>query len=568
MKVSEQKYVRMTWEEISEEAEDFIEKLKQANSAEAVMVQRGRYVALMERYRTATALSYMRYTLNTEDAFYLAEKEYYDEIDPRVQSLLLDYTKSLLASPYRAELEASGQLIPLVFESMEVELKAMSPEIVDDMIAENKVVSEYSRLMAGLEFPFRGEMLPRAQLMKYTKDEDRATRREAYAVLGKVLSQHSAALDDIFDRLVHIRDGMAKKMGYADFVEMGDYRMGRLGYGRADILRFRDNIEQDIVPVVARLRLENAQRLGLSELYLYDNDILIAGGDPDPLGGQAEIFQAAQKMYCAMGEDTRAFFQFMLDTDAFDVEARKNKWGGGYCISFPQYKQPFILANFNGTADDVDVVTHEAGHAFADYRTANNRFATELEVGGMETAETHSMSMEFFAWPYMEGFFGKGADKYRYMHLLTAFSFLPYGTIVDEFQRRIYAEPNLTPAERKTFWLDLEARFRPYLKLDGMPYLEEGTRWQYQMHIYETPFYYIDYCLAQTAALQFLLASQEDYADAYARYVRLLSQGGEKPFAQLLEEAGLNNPFAEGALQGLAQKVEALLHQLANKAYA
>lgn len=566
MKVSEFQYERVTLEEISAVALDVIQKVKQAESAADVLAQRARYVKLVERYQTAASLSYMRYTINTVDEFYLTEKDYYDEIGPQVQSLLIDYVKAMLETPFRKELEESGAMIPLVFLSFEVELRAMSPEIVQDMIEENKLTSEYSRLMAGMEFNFRGEMLPRPQLMKYAKSDDRETRREAYTVLGETLRENAEQLDTIFDRLVQVRDRMAKKMGYQNFVEMGDYRMGRLGYGRPELLTFRDNVERDIVPVVSRLRLENAKRLGLSELKLYDNDIVIPGGDPEPIGGKEEIFRAAREMYRDMGEDTHRFFEFMLETDAFDVESRKNKWGGGYCTEFATYKQPFILANFNGTSGDVDVVTHEAGHAFASYMTADNRFATELAVGGMETAETHSMSMEFFAWPYMEKFFGDQADKYEFMHLLDAFSFIPYGTIVDEFQRRIYEEPTLSSEERKAVWRELEARFRPYLSQEGVPYLEEGTRWQYQMHIYETPFYYIDYCLAQTAALQFLLASRRDYTDAYARYVKLLSQGGEQTFDALLREAGLRSPFEPGALQDVAKETEALLQELATQA--
>ena len=567
MKVSELKYERVDFEAFSKGLEDVIGGVLEAKSADEVLQAREGYVSLVTAYQTAAALSYMRYTINTADEFYLQEKGYYDEIGPRVQNDLLRYAKAMIHSPFRQELEDRGEIIPLVFQSFEVETKTISPEIIEDMIEENKATSEYSKLMAEMEFVFRGESMPRAMLMKYAKSEDRETRREAYTVLGETLQRHGAQLDDIFDRLVKIRDRMAKKMGYTSFVELGDYRMGRLGYGREEISKFRDNVEQDLVPVVARLRQENAKRLGVFKMKLYDHDLIIPGGDPVPLGGKAEIFRAAQAMYRDMGEDTNRFFSFMLETDAFDVETRKNKWGGGYCTEFAAYKQPFILANFNGTSGDVDVVTHEAGHAFAAYMTADNRFSTELNVGGMETAETHSMSMEFFAWKYMQDFFGEAAAKeYQYMHLMDALSFIPYGTIVDEFQRQVYLQPELTPSERKGLWRALEARFRPYMDAEGIPYLEEGTRWQYQMHIYETPFYYIDYCLAQTAALQFLLAAQENYDDAFGRYVQLLSQGGEKVFSELLREAGLRSPFEEGALQAVSQKAKALLAQLAAEA--
>ena len=562
MKVSELKYERLTLETFAEEIQTIIEDVKKAASADEVMAARNRCNDLYIRLETAQALSYMRYSINTADEFYLAEKDYYDEMGPQAQNYLLEYTKAMLATPFRKELEESGQIIPLVFRSYEVELKSMSPEIIEDMIEENKVVSQYSQLMAAMEFEFRGEKLPRPMLMKYAKSPDRATRKEAYEVLGRTLQAHSEELDSIFDQLVHIRDRMAKKMGYENFVELGYYRMGRLCYGPEEVKRFRDNVRRDIVPAVSRLRTEVARNLGVDKLMVYDYDLIFPQGDPAPKGGKEEIFAAAKAMYHDMSKETGEFIDFMLETEAFDVESRKNKWGGGYCTSFMAYKQPFILANFNGTAGDVDVVTHEAGHAFADYSIANNKYVVELNMGGMETAETHSMSMEFFAWPYMENFFGEDAERYKFMHLLDALSFIPYGTIVDDFQRQVYENPDWTPEERKAAWRKLEAEFRPHISFEGVPYLEEGTRWQYQMHIYESPFYYIDYCLAQTAALQFLLASRKDYDDAFRRYVRLLSQGGEQVFTDLLVEAGLKSPFEEGALKEVAQESEALLEAL------
>ena len=562
VKVSELNYERVTIEEFTREMKAVIRQVKEAQTASDVLAARDRCNALSVRWQTAEALSYMRYSINTVDEFYVAEKDYYDEVGPLAQNEMLAYTKAMLDTPFRKELEDSGAIIPLVFRSFEVELKSMSPEIIEDMVEENKLVSRYSQLMAAMEFDFRGEKLPRPMLMKYAKSPDRATRKEAYEVLGNTLKVHSADLDEIFDQMVKVRDRMAKKMGCKNFVELGYYRMGRLCYGPEEVKAFRENIRKDVVPVVARLRTEIGKKLGVDRLMVYDYDLIFPQGDPAPKGGKEAIFAAARAMYHDMSPETGRFFDFMLETEAFDVESRKHKWGGGYCTSFMAYKQPFILANFNGTAGDVDVVTHEAGHAFADYTIADNKYVVELNVGGMETAETHSMSMEFFAWPYMEGFFGEDARRYRFMHLLDALSFLPYGTIVDDFQRQVYENPDWTPEDRKAAWRRLEAAFRPHLSFDGVPYLEEGTRWQYQMHIYETPFYYIDYCLAQTAALQFLLESRKDYHDAFRRYVRFLSQGGEKVFTDLLAEAGLKSPFEPGALQEVAKESEALLRDL------
>ena len=560
MKVKDMPYEHLTIEEIREELQAVLAEIQNAKCHNCVLRARERMLKLLLRYSSNASLCYIRYSCTTADEYYVKEHEYFDEIGPEVSALLPEISNALLASPYRAELEKV--LGPVYFRYREVESKAMSPEIVEDMIEENKLCSEYSKLMAGLEFQFRGETYSRAALAGFFKDDDRETRKEAYEVFGKKMLEVAPQLDDIYDRMVKVRDRMAKKLGYKNFVELGYYRMNRVSYGQKEVETFRKNVLESWVPANSRLRLENAKDLGLDKFMFYDDGVIIPGGDPRPTGGKEEIFQAAREMYHEMSDESAAFIDLMLDNDAFDVDARKNKWGGGYCSEIAQYKQPFILANFNGTAGDVDVMTHEAGHAFNAFLIADNKFALEIGCGGMETAETHSMSMEYFAWKYIHKFFGEDAKKYKYMHALENFSFIPYGTMVDAFQHIVYENPEMTPAQRNEAWLELERKFRPHIQLEGIPFIEEGRRWQYQMHIYESPFYYIDYCLAQTAAFGFLLASQEDYDGAYARYIRLMKQGGETYYEDLLKEAEIPSPFQEGALQTLAEKVEALLRKV------
>ena len=560
MKVKDMPYEHLTIEEIREELQAVLAEIQNAKCHNCVLRARERMLKLLLRYSSNASLCYIRYSCNTADEYYVKEHEYFDEIGPEVSALLTEISNALLASPYRAELEKV--LGPVYFRYREVESKAMSPEIVEDMIEENKLCSEYSKLMAGLEFQFRGETYSRAALAGFFKDDDRETRKEAYEVFGKKMLEVAPQLDDIYDRMVKVRDRMAKKLGYKNFVELGYYRMNRVSYGQKEVETFRKNVLESWVPANSRLRLENAKDLGLDKFMFYDDGVIIPGGDPRPTGGKEEIFQAAREMYHEMSDESAAFIDLMLDNDAFDVDARKNKWGGGYCSEIAQYKQPFILANFNGTAGDVDVMTHEAGHAFNAFLIADNKFALEIGCGGMETAETHSMSMEYFAWKYIHKFFGEDAKKYKYMHALENFSFIPYGTMVDAFQHIVYENPDMTPAQRNQAWLELEKKFRPHIQTEGVPFIEEGRRWQYQMHIYESPFYYIDYCLAQTAAFGFLLASQEDYDGAYARYIRLMKQGGETYYEELLKEAEIPSPFQEGALQTLAEKVEALLRKV------
>lgn len=559
MKVSELKYQRLTIEEIDKRAGSITDCVKSANTVSEVLKAREDYITLVKQFQTAQSLSFMRYTINTVDEFYKQEKDYYDEVTPRFQNWQREYAMAMLQNPLRSELEHA--LKPLLFKAYEIQEKAVSPDIVADMAEDNRITTEYTQLMAGMTFDYKGEELPLTILRRYMQDDDRDNRCLAYEALGKKLSEESESLDGIYDRLVRIRDGMAKKMGYKNFVELGYYRMNRISYDAEMVSKFRSNVLKYLVPAVARLKSENAKRMGIDKFMLYDNDVNVPGGNPKPVLDKEGIFSAAKDMYHDMSDTTATFIDMMIGNNAFDVDSRKNKWGGGYCISFPDFDQPFILANFNGTSADIDVITHEAGHALADYLTMGNRFAFDLPYGS-ETAEVHSMSMEFFAWKYLDMFYGAGSDKSKFSHLFNSLTFIPYGTIVDYFQHIMYEHPTLTPEERKREWNKLEAQFRPYLSTEGIPYLSDGTRWQYQAHIYELPFYYIDYCLAQTVALQFLLESRKDYDAAFEKYMRFVKHGGEMRFTELLAEAGLKSPFEEDTIKELAEEIEALVKEL------
>ncbi len=559
MKVSKIPYKRYTIEEGRALFSRIEALLASPASADDVMEARRLFLELIVEYSTAASLSHCRFTLDTRDEFYVGEVAYYDEVGPLFQELVTAYSAAMLRNPFRAEIEK--KVGTRVFRSYEIAEKTFSPAIIEDLQKENAATTEYSKFMSELTFDFRGERMPLSVLRGKLEDADRDVRRDAAAAIGEGLGLHADKLDEIYDRLVHIRDGMAKKMGYENFVELGYYRMGRLDYDAAMVRAFRENVARDLVPVVSRLKAGIARDLGITDFRFYDDPVVEQGAAPAPILSSDGIFEAAREMYRDMDPAVGDFMDSMLEAEAFDVLSREGKWGGGYCTSFAKYKQPFILANFNGSSGDIDVITHEFGHALASHCMYNGG-DFELDVGGMETAECHSMSMEFLSWPYMDKFFGDAAPKYRRKHLTGALSFIPYGVIVDEFQEEIYLHPDMTPAERKTLYLSLEAKYRPYLSYEGIPYLAEGTRWQYQMHIFESPFYYIDYCLAETIAVGFLLASQKDYAGTLARYLRFVRAGGTRPFPALVEEAGLASPFENGGLASLAAAALKLLSDL------
>lgn len=551
MKVSQIPYVRYTLEDLKTAYAKIKAILDTAKCADDVLEAHKIMNEVEIEYGTAASLAHCRFTLNTKDEFYQGEVAYYDEIGPLAQQMMNEYAITLLDSPFRAELET--KLNPRMFKQFEISRKAFDPAIIPELQEENNITTEYSKFMSEMVFEYNGEKMPLSRLRGGLEDDDREVRRATAEAIGKGLEANADQLDEIYDRLVKIRDKMAKKLGYENFVELGYYRMGRLDYNAEMVKKFRDNVKEALVPCVSTVKKNLASELGIDNFMYYDDSIYVNGASPRPILDKDGIFAAAIEMYDSMNPEVGAFMRSMQENEAFDVESRDGKWGGGYCTSFPKYKQPFILANFNGSAGDIDVMTHEFGHALAGYYVFNGG---DMNVNyGMETAECHSMSMEFFSWKYMDKFFGELTQEYKKSHLLSSLSFIPYGVIVDEFQHNVYENPDMTPAERKAMYLTLEEKYRPYLSFEGIPYLEQGTRWQYQMHIYESPFYYIDYCLAQTVAINFLLASLEDYDGAFERYLNFTRAGGEKAFGQLVEEASIPSPFTEGALDTMAEKV-------------
>lgn len=561
MKVSEMPYQRITVEEFKDQAEKIIAKIKAAKSAEDLKAARDEYNKISEDVDTAASLANCRFTLNTRDEFYNSEMDYYDNAMPLFSEIENEYKKAMLESPYRAE--AEKLINPRVFKGFEMSLKTFSPEVIEDLQAENALVTRYSKFMGELAFEFEGEKMPLSVLRGKLENDSRDIRKKAAEAIGKTMEANADTFDEIFDGLVKIRTQIARKLGYKNFVELGYYRMGRVDYDEKMVAAFRKSVETDIVPAVAELKERIRNRLGLDKIMYYDDAISVTGEMPRPVIGTEEIFANALAMYHDMKPEIGDFMQRMLDAEAFDVEARDGKFGGGYCTTFAKYKQPFILANFNGTSGDIDVITHEYGHALAaDYMF---KFAEPDYPTGMETHECHSMSMEFLCHKWMGDFFGKFENKYKYKHIVDALSFIPYGVIVDEFQHIVYENPDLTPAERKSEYLKLEEKYRPYLFFKGIPYLELGTRWQYQMHIYESPFYYIDYCIAQCVALGFLSLSRQDFDAALEKYVGFLRKTGSVSLTELIEGAGLASPFGENALGGVAAAALAVINDAESK---
>ena len=562
LKVNQIPYKRADVSKVKIALDKFLEINNNAKCVQDVLDARKVFNDAMEEFNTYASLAYVRYSQDTRDEFYLGEQDFYDQEGPTVSGYYSTYASAMVNSPFRAELE---KLLPeTLFPSYECAIKSHSKETEDLERLENSIVTEYSQLLAQVTMDWEGEEKPLSYVRGFMEDSSRDVRRKATVAVGQALEKISDKLDDIYDRLVKVRTKIAKMLGYENYIELGYYRMSRIDYNKEMVETFRENVLSDLVPVVTALKKEIQKNCGFDKIYFYDNEVIEGATAPVPFDNLEGIVEAARKMYKEMSPVTHEFMEKMVKTGAFDLDAREGKCGGGYATTFDSLKQCFVFANFNGSSGDVDVMTHEFGHALAfDFAFKHG----DGEVGcaaSMETAETHSMSMEFFAWPHMDKFF-KNADLYRYKHLASALTFIPYGVIVDEFQHIMYQNPDLTPAERNKVYLELEAKYRPYMTFEGLPYLEKGTRWQYQSHIYESPFYYIDYCLAQVIALEFLDLSQKDYEGALNRYFEHLKRGGRFAFNRLALLAGLDSPFKKGALKEVAKCATNTINQIKSR---
>lgn len=546
MKFSEIYYVRPDVNALINSINDFRNKFENAKSADEAVEIYLEMTRSLEAPLTMSNVAITRYYLNTTDEFYNKEREYFDESFAALGNALTNFSKSMLASPFKEELKT--KLPPIIMLNKELEAKSMSEEIIADKIEDNKLIAEYTNLMSSLEIEFDGKKLTPSQLGKYMSDSDREVRRASAIAYGLELNKVKDKIDDIFDRMVKVRDRMAKKMGYKNYIELGYYEMTRNSYNQEDIKKFREAVKKYIVPAVAKLKDQVAKNLDIDKMKLYDNEVYLPGGKPKPIIDSDEIMRQGSLMYNELNPEIGALYDNMLKSETFDVLSKPGKWGGGFCEGLDEYRIPFILSNFNGTADDIDVLTHEMGHAFA-FHKGWDFDIPEIRNATFETCEVHSMSMEFFTHKFMERFFGDAADDYRYSHYASALTFIPYGTIVDYFQHIAYEKPDMTPAERNAVWAELEKQYRPYMDAEGLPFFEEGRAWQIKAHIFERPFYYIDYCLAQTIALQFYALLSEDYDAAWKKYYTFLSKAGSKTFVELLKESNLNTPFEEQTLK-------------------
>ncbi|KUP08906.1 oligoendopeptidase F [Bacillus coahuilensis m2-6] len=553
MKFSEYTYERPNMEEISKKFAEYLNKMTEAQMVEEVKESIHLINELRNDFGTMYNICYIRHSINTADEFFQTEQDYMDEIEPEIEALVSRYYHELVTSSFRKQLEMEwGEQL---FSLAEAKLKTYSDEVLPLLKEENRLSSKYTKLISSAKIDFDGNTYTLAQLAPFSESKDQEIRKAAIKASSSFFQQNEVDFDQIFEDLVIVRTKIAKALGFSSFVELGYYRMMRTDYTADMVKVFREEVKKHVVPIVSSLKEKQRSRIGLDKLNYYDEAFQFKSGNSAPKGDPSWIISNGKDMYGQLSRETGEFFNILVENELLDVEAKKGKAPGGYCTYIENYQVPYIFSNFNGTAGDIDVLTHEAGHAFQVYRSRHFTIP-EYNWPTYEACEIHSMSMEFFTWPWMEKFFKEDKEKYYYSHLTSGLIFLPYGVLVDEFQHEVYENPEWSKEERKACWRRLEKQYLPHRNYGDDSYLEGGGYWHRQTHIFNSPFYYIDYTLAQVCAYQYWDWSQRDFDAAWRSYLHLCDLGGSKSFTNLVEEANLSSPFEENALKSIMKPIE------------
>ncbi|WP_270599478.1 M3 family oligoendopeptidase [Faecalicoccus pleomorphus] len=562
MQFQEYAYQHMDALSLQKQLSELAEQIQQAKTIKQVQDCIKKVDTIRRFVATQVSLVEIRHTVDTKDVYYTKEQEYLDTVLPELEKDYEKINRALLESSFLEELK--HRLPETFFLQKEMDLKAFDPIIIEDMQEENRLMTKYQALIASAEIPFDGEIYNLSSLEVKTNSSDRIVRKRALQAYWNWFEQHEEEVAQIFDQMIKVRTRMAQKLGYDNFIALGYARMHRYDYNQEDVAKYRRQVLKDVVPLCSALYKRQQKRLGYDTLHAWDEKVEFLQGNPTPKYDRAALVKRAQKMYHELSKETGVFFDFMVEHELLDLDSKPGKAAGGYCTFMPDYKSPFIFANFNQTQHDAEVLTHEAGHAYQIYES-RDIYPSDCVWPTYESCEIHSMSMEFFTHPWMQSFFEEDVNRYYYSHMAGSLKFLPYGVLVDHFQHEVYAHPEMSHQERMDTWRRLEKEYLPHKNYEEVEILERGGWWMRQAHIFMSPFYYIDYTLAQVCAMQFWARMENKDPKAFEDYQHICKIGGTLPFRKIVKEAGLIVPFEEGCLAQVTGSVSQWLDEISEE---
>ena len=545
-KFSKLEYTRPDLEALELQLDGWKQRVESAGSAQEIFDVISEQEEADKKLNTQITLVNVRHTLNTTDEFYESEQMFWDEKLPELAAHQVALAAAIADSPFRPQIEA--KFGKQYFTQIDLQRKSFCEANIPLMQRDNKLTLEYQKIMATCQIEFDGKTLNLYGIQKFFEHEDRKVREKAFKAYSDFYHSHEQRLEEIWDELISIRNEMGRNLGFENYIPLGYMNQGRTDYGVKEVEGFREQVRRVLVPLCEKLYEAQAKRLGLPYVMVFDEKRIFPDGNAHPIGDEEFLVRQAQKMYHELSPETGEFIDFMIEHGLMDLKNKPGKASTGYCTDLPEYQAPFVFSCFNGTIGDVQVLTHELGHAFAGYEAMRSQPIPDYYSESTDIAEIHSMSMEQFSYPWAEYFFGDQADKFRFAHLQEAITFVPFGVAVDEFQQICYSHPELTPRERTREWHKLERKYMPWRVYKDDEFMSRGGYWYHKLHIFLYPFYYINYTLTTMGAMEFRKKNEENHEAAWEDYMKLCKVGGSMSYLETLKHANLSVPFEEGAV--------------------
>lgn len=511
------------------------------------------------------ARRYIDKSCHTDDeAIEKAFMHFVENIEPKLKPVFFELQKKYLDSPHRTAL--TDQRYDMLSRKWQADVDVFRPENVPLETDVTKLVTEYDKLCGAMMVEFRGKTYTMQQLARFQEETDRPTRHEAFDASTNRRMKDKDAIEQIFDKLLPLRQTIAKNAGFGDFRAYMWKTLKRFDYTPGDCDKFADSIEQTIVPLVKDLDRKRQADLGVDSLRPWDLAVDPKGRAPlrpfeqtDIDGFVSKTKQIFERMSPALASD----FETLRANQNLDLDSRKGKQPGGYQCNLEESKKPFIFMNAAGLQRDVETLIHEGGHAFHFLAAAANEPLTFLRSAPMEFCEVASMGMEALASEHYDIFYKDPAEAARAKraYLEGVIRFFPWMATIDQFQHWLYTHPAHLPEERKRVWLRTLERFGSIVNWSGY----EDARahlWQRQLHLFHVPFYYVEYGIAQIGALQLWMKAKEDPQRALSNYRAALKLGGTRPLPELFSAAGLRFDFSSRTIGPLINAVREELDSL------
>lgn len=504
------------------------------------------------------ARRYVAMTCQTDDpAREQAFLFFIEQIVPKVKPLAHALDEACLRSPHRAQLPPRYRLLDRIIENR---VSLFRPENVPLETDEARLKQQYQKITGAMTVVFRRQEHTLQQMARYLEETDRSLREEAWRLVAERRLVDRGALDELFDRMLALREQIARQAGCADYREYAFRQRERFDYTPEDCLRFHDAVERQVMPLARRLVEDRRQALGLDVVRPWDMHVDPQGRPPlRPFETATQLASGVEEIFSRVDPALGRQFRFLRDRELLDLESRKGKAPGGYQSTLNERRVPFIFMNAVGRDDDLRILLHEGGHAFHMLAARRDPIA-EYRDAPLEFCEVASMGMELLASDHIGVFYPSNEDARRSHRemLERSIALFPWVATIDAFQHWLYTHPGHSHAERRHAWTQTFRRFNPGVDHSGLEEIE-ASLWHRQLHLFLAPFYYIEYAIAQIGALQVWRRARQDRAEAVRRYLGALALGGTAPLPALFAAAGAEFDFSAGTLGPLMDELSVVL---------